>query len=324
MNPKDGLLVIGGYDQARVNGPFSNFSVGNWSLDTACPLQVTITNASFGGTSLMNGTQNIIACVEPAAYKTVFPPAVAKQFGIASSQNTALFPKGFQYDASKRPTGNLTITLAGGYQTTIPNDELFLPLRGSDKNGRFAIVNDTIQEAQVTDTRNSDPHSITPTLGGQFLTYNYLVVDYKIGQFRMAPAVPLQNDNVNPKPTTICTPADSSNTPAPSSSKHTGAVVGGIVGAVGGLALIACLVFCLLRRRKPKVDSNTRALSALGAPYGTQDGIHPPQPVLHRQLSEMDGGHYEQKAPIYEMPTYRYSGIPKPDVIHEVGATESK
>ena len=44
----------------------------------------------------------------------------------------------------------------------------------------------------------------------------------------------------------------STGTPTPSPPSHTGAIVGGVVGGVGGLALIGLLAFCLLRRRKQK------------------------------------------------------------------------
>lgn len=211
--PVDGLLVIGGYDQARVAGPFTSFPVGNWSLSRSCPLQVTISQITYAGISLFaNSSETINACIEPSTQRNVFTPDVASAFGRVTSQNSSAY-SGMYYPVNQRPTGNLTITLSNGYNTTITNSELFAPLRGSDQYGRYAIVNNSIIEAGVADNRKSDPSSVLPTLGGLFLTFNYLIVDYEKGEFRLAPAVPSDQQIASSNITTICTP-----TPSPSSA----------------------------------------------------------------------------------------------------------
>ena len=217
--PVDGLLVIGGYDQARVAGPFTSLPVGNWSLSRSCPLQVTVSQITYAGISLFaNSSETINACIEPSTQRNVFTPDVASAFGRVTSQNSTAY-SGMYYPVNQRPTGNLTITLSNGYNTTITNSELFTPLRGSDQYGRYAIVNNSIIEAGVADNRQSDPSSVLPTLGGLFLTFNYLIVDYEKGQFRLAPAVPSDQQTASSNITTICTPTSSpSSAPSPPAS----------------------------------------------------------------------------------------------------------
>ena len=142
----------------------------------------------------------------------MFTLDVASAFSRVISQNSLAY-SGMYYPVNQRPTGNLTITLSNGYNTTITNSELFAPLRGSDQYGRYAIVNNSIIEAGVADNRKSDPSSVLPTLGGLFLTFNYLIVDYEKGEFRLAPAVPSDQQIASSNITTICTP-----TPSPSSA----------------------------------------------------------------------------------------------------------
>ncbi|KAF2177629.1 hypothetical protein K469DRAFT_356510 [Zopfia rhizophila CBS 207.26] len=283
VDPRDGLLVIGGYDQARINGEFSTFPVG-------LPL-------------IRAGSDEIIACVEPATQRSVFTPEIATTFAQITGQNSTLYPKGMHYNVSERPMGDMTITLSNGYQTTISNEELFTPLRGSDKNGRYAITNDSIVEAGVADNRKNDPGDVTPTLGGLFLTFNYLVVDYAKGEFRLAPAVAATNDNVSPNPTTICTPSDSA-APAPiptssdkpgGSKMNVGAIAGGTVGGLASVAILAGLGFLLFRRRRQAQKSAT---------------VEMPSPVaVSRQPSEMMAA--EEPVPVYEMPTSRHASLRK-------------
>jgi hypothetical protein len=119
------------------------------------------------------GDGNIDACVEPSVQRFVFPPSVATNFGVLTGQNATVYPKGMQYNVTSRPTGDLQITLSNGYQTTITNEELFAPLRGSDQYGRYAITNDSIVEAAISDNRDDNPDEVDTNLGALFLTFNY-------------------------------------------------------------------------------------------------------------------------------------------------------
>ena len=112
----------------------------------------------------------------------MFTLDVASAFGRVTSQNSLAY-SGMYYPVNQRPTSNLIITLSNSYNTTITNSELFAPLRGSDQYSRYAIVNNLIIKAGVADNRKSNPSSVLLTLSGLFLTFNYLIVDYKKGEF---------------------------------------------------------------------------------------------------------------------------------------------
>lgn len=219
-------MVVGGYDSSRVNGNFTTFPVADFSDDLPCPLQVNITGLTFSGQSLLNTSEVITACIEPYTQRSVFPPDVASAFAQVTGQNSTAYPKGMEYASDETPAGDMTITLSNGYNTTITNSELFTLLRGSDEYGRYAITNTSIVEAGVADNRDEDPSTQTPTLGGLFLTFNYLVVDYNQSVFRMAPAVA---SDVETEMTlkTVCTPTPTpiaSSSPVPSSSRYERAV----------------------------------------------------------------------------------------------------
>ncbi|KAK1056199.1 hypothetical protein LTR74_015110 [Friedmanniomyces endolithicus] len=261
LTPVDGLMVLGGYDAARVNGNFTSFPVADASAALPCPLQVNITGLYFAGQSLLGDSQAMTACIEPYVQRFVFTPAVAQTFAQITAQNASLY-KGMDYNASSTPPGNLTITLSNGYTTNITNDELFTLRRGSDQYGRYAITNNTVVEAGISDNRAKSPASQTPTLGGLFLTFNYLVMDYENDEFRLAPAV-ASDAQTGSSLTTVCTPtappsAIPSPTPAPPPANHTAAIAGGVVGGVVGLALIAAAIaFVLFRRRRRQRQDRT-------------------------------------------------------------------
>ncbi|OAG22759.1 hypothetical protein CC77DRAFT_1018742 [Alternaria alternata] len=308
IDPHDGLLVVGGYDRARVDpaSNFTTFPIGEWSLERACPLQVTVTNLTYQDRPLIpDGSDELIACIEPSTQRFVFPPAIAQAFGVYTGQNETAYPGKMHYNVSNRPMGDLVVTLAGGYQSTIPNKELFAPLRGSDQYGRYAITNDSTLEASISDTRASDPGDVDSTLGGLFLTFNYLLVDYAKSEFQLAPAVAADAKDVSPDPTVICTPTNTtpaSPTPTPEKSTNTGAIAGGVVGGVAGLALLGTIGFLLFRR-------NRRAKE--GPPVSEIDGQpHSPVQQVSRQPSEMMT---HEAAPVHEMPATRYPSFRKPE-----------
>jgi hypothetical protein len=251
------------------------------------------------------GSDELIACIEPSTQRFVFPPAIAQSFGLYTGQNETAYPRKMHYNVSNRPSGDLVITLAGGYQSTIPNKELFAPLRGSDKYGRYSITNDSTLEAFVSDTRAGDPGDVDSTLGGLFLTFNYLLVDYAKSEFQLAPAVAADAQDVSPDPTTICTPTDTTpTTPTPTpeekKSTNTGAIAGGVVGGVAGLALIGSIGFLLFRRSR-------RAKHPPGV-VNEIDG-QTIQPVT-RQASEMMA---QEVSYVHEMPASRNASFRKPE-----------
>lgn len=267
---------------------------------------MTVTNLTYQDLPLIpDGSNELIACIEPSTQRFVFPPAIAQAFGVYTGQNETAYPGKMHYNVSSRPMGDLVVTLAGGYQSRIPNKELFAPLRGSDKNGRYAITNDSTLEASVSDTRASEPGDVDSTLGGLFLTFNYLLVDYAKSEFQLAPAVAADAKDVSPDPTVICTPTNTAPvnpTPTPEKkSTNTGAIAGGVVGGIAGLALLGAIGFLLFRR-------NRRAKEP---PISEIDGQpHSPAQQVSRQPSEMMA---HEAAYVHEMPASRHASFRKPE-----------
>ena len=250
FSPVDGALIIGGYDPARIDGDFTTYPLGNWSLQQPCPLQVTISSVLYNrpnGTSDLLTSEDMIACVEPFQDRLTFTPAVTEKLANVTSYNSSY--NGLTYPIAQAPDGNLTIVLDNNYTTVIPNSELFTLQRGSDQLGHYAITNSSIVATGIMYNAQSDPTTVRPTLGGLYLTFNYLVVDYESGQFQLAPAVQgTQPTSFSPIQKICSQTPTGKKTPRNSSSK-TGAIVGGTVGGVLALVIIGVLAFLYFRRQ---------------------------------------------------------------------------
>ena len=265
--------MIGGYDTSRLAGNLSTFYLGNWTSQLSCPLQVRVTavtyvfpNGSLGsvlGGSDLDGVHNdssgMAACVEPFQERFTFTPLMVERFvSITGYDNSTNSPyAGLNFPAHSRPKGTLQIKLDNGYTTTIPNEQLFTLKRGSDDNGLYVVTNSSIFEAGITYNADVDPKIVQPRLGGLYLTFNYLIVDYDNGKFQMAP-----NLNEAPGPsasiTTICTPSSVNSNLDPEQTKTSfghgpsrAAKIGwGTTGAIVGFAATAGLSMYLLHKRR--------------------------------------------------------------------------
>lgn len=253
LSPADGTLTVGGYDSSRVAGNFTTFPLGDWTLQQPCPLQVTVSSIMYNqpnGSSELLTSNNMVACIEPNSDRLTFTPDVVENFANITGYNPSFAD--LTYPTAQAPDGNLTITLDNNHTTVIPNSELVALKRGSDEFGHYEITNSSIVETSITYNAQSDPTTTQPILGGTYLTFNYLVVDYESGQFQMAPAVQ-GNQPTNPQAIkTICTPKSAvSSTPSPQKkSTETGAIVGGTVGGVAALATTGVLVVLYRRHHR--------------------------------------------------------------------------
>ncbi|KAK0927438.1 hypothetical protein LTR29_017642, partial [Friedmanniomyces endolithicus] len=313
LAPVDGLMVLGGYDASRVDGNFTTFPVADGSESLPCPLQVNVTGLIFARQPLLNGSEVMIACIEPYVQRFVFTPAIANSFAQITGQNATLY-SGMDYDAANTPPGDLTITLSTGYNTTITNSELFTLRRGSDQYGRYAITNASVVEAGISDSRNKDPASQTLTLGGLFLTFNYLVMDYEQMEFRLAAAVASDVDTGTTLQT-VCTrtatpSAKPSPAPSPKRPINTAAIAGGVVGGIVGLALIAsAIAFFLFRSRRRRRQNQdpppiTEMASPVMSPRSMSDANTLRSPMTWTSV-EAPTMEKRQVSEVHEMPASR-------------------
>lgn len=263
LTPRDGTLVVGGYDTSRFVGNLTTFPLGNWTQQP-CPLQVVVTDVWYLAPdsptrdSLFEGNSNsMVACVEPFQQRFTFLPSMVERFALWTRYNDSYPSLTFPVDSS--PPGALEIRLDNGYVTTIPNDHLFTPKRGSDENGHYVVTNSSIVETGIEYNVDKTDAGVRPILGGLFLTFNYLVVDYDSDQFHMASMVqrtPGSSASITasctPSPTTAGSNTNSSQTITShaNGSSRAAAIGGGTAGAVAGFAAIAVLCYCLVRKRR--------------------------------------------------------------------------
>jgi len=192
--PRDGSLVLGGYDESSLGGPFFNYSISNpITLNNRyCPLQVSITgmtlkisngNGSAPQSKVVYSVANKLpTCIEP--YDNLFrlpspflndikgmlaQVSVNNSAPVGSSQYKSLFnlEPGLVYPSSAGTFSvSMEITINEGLTVTIPSHELVRPLRGLDENGMQAI--DTrFNEVQVYGEPAPEE---APVLGKAFLS----------------------------------------------------------------------------------------------------------------------------------------------------------
>ena len=184
---REGELVIGGWNEGRVDGDWWEFDVSDMNGGVrSCPLSVKMTDITLlspdGGneTSLKDFSTTITACIEPYdnhfrwqagmidKWKTLtgFDQQLVDPY-TTSDQGLAFIEPGLPYEKSKAQGWQLRITLEGGYQTTITYDEMTRDLEGWNKNGVLERVPDISNVAILNIPIREDE---TPTLGKIFLS----------------------------------------------------------------------------------------------------------------------------------------------------------
>jgi hypothetical protein len=275
-NPVDGLLVIGGYDTARVDGDFTTFGTS-----LKCPTCVLVTNITYnsvsGSSSLFsNSSETLEVALEPFERSLELPQDIFDNFAHISQGTWNDSLGALTYPRANPPDGNLTITLLNGYTTVIPASELFSISRLYDSSGVYSIFDPDSMIAEVDNY--TDPQYV-PSWGIPFLTMNYMVMDYEKDTFQMAPAIRTDlSSEGGPLIKALCTGVVSSPTSSPTHTptaqptaptsvapiarhNHIGAIVGGVVGGVAGLALIAIVILFILSRRKKEPAARGRAIA---------------------------------------------------------------
>ena len=285
--PADGKLVIGGYDSSRLEaGSNHSFPIANVTDQVPCPLQVNVTQITFGRgvdeQSLFGQDGgSFTACIDSSSDVFVFPPEVALKLGTITNANSTPSTKTFWYSKNFAPTNQIRVILDDGYSTTFYPDDYVQPYRTSDQSGHLNVYNESLRNLNILDNANDDAAGVQPQLGTVWLKKNYLIVDYEKNEFQIARAlqgpataaedlVSLCTQTANPASSSSSsphqkttdsvspTPPNSTNSdsrssdshPSPKKSNHTSAIVGGVVGGAAGLALMACLLFWLLALRR--------------------------------------------------------------------------
>ncbi|MCJ1246763.1 hypothetical protein MMC30_003972 [Trapelia coarctata] len=286
-NPRDGSLVLGGYDKASVNGHFTNYSMDYPVIQRTesriCPLQVIIEKlvlrpASGVDVELISGSQPTPACIE--LYDNLFrlPPTVLQLFkentgwkdATTVDSDLLVAEPGLLYPRSVGFNGSLIFLLNNGLEVEIPNEELQHPVRGINENGT-RILQDNITEVNIY----SQPAPLDMSvLGKVFLSQVYLAVDYQEMQFKLSrfAAHAVTPDPTAPESSTIsCF--------SPTMEPSTIALI--VIAAVFGLFLSGLLLYCVTRRSRGSPSAHAPFAELSKAPphadernhYSTSSGV---------------------------------------------------
>jgi hypothetical protein len=274
----DGNLTIGGYDKARVGGAWTNFTTQADYLNNSCPLQVLVKdvrlNNIHGSFSLIADSEAAVpACVDPLQNQFTFTQTMYDPFANLTAHPVNPAEAGGSnftqqtYPRENEPLiGNLTVELSNGFTTVIPHYEFVSQERGTDAEGKYAVLNTS--RIMVRAGTMSD-NSGGMVLGGVYLSLNYLLVDYANQMFHLAPAAIGELDDQDYEIVKVCGSASfdgTDNSIGPVRTKSTigsivGGVLGGLVAVAAGLGLIS-----YLRRRRSTPCLNTGEISAAPAP----------------------------------------------------------
>ena len=251
--PADGLLVIGGYDQARVDGDWTSFPY-NASCFGCLTLTEVYYESSSGKTSLFdNSSQTLEVLMEPFSPGMFLPGAMIQKF--ASLTGATYIPEWlvWGYNINNAPSGNISMTFSTGFKTTINSADLFRSPRAYNGTGIYHYAN----PSEIVSTLWNDTAITNYGVLGQTLLSNYMMlVNHQTKELKLAPAK--RDEYLTPKISPICAPLarttpSAVSTPVPvhhSKSNHAGAIAGGVVSGALGLALIALGFWFLLRRRR--------------------------------------------------------------------------
>ena len=148
LAPRDGHLIIGGYDAASLAGPLYNYSMSNTTTagSRVCSLQIVVSQLNlsrqgFEDVTLSSEGTPMTCCVEPLDDMLRLPSNVLELFqqstnwqdDISVPNSLYIVERGLYYNTSFN--GTLKFSLKDGPVIEIPDYELAQPLRGIGPNG---------------------------------------------------------------------------------------------------------------------------------------------------------------------------------------------
>ena len=253
-----GSLMIGGYADRFYTGELHTKNITDNTFCPACfqVSKMVYTGAAGRTTNLLSDESTPLAIyVEPYYPTIIVPDDTLHKFGNVTGGTWYEALQLYEYDANDAPQGNITVTLANGLVTTIPNEALFDP-PGYDggvlaENRNNSAVYGLMQPWTAYSRTQVDNAAV---FGIPYAAFVYMIRDYERNTLQIANAN--QNAQISGDATTICPIKTSKGS---GGSSHTGAIAGGVVGGVVGLLLIAALAWFLLRRRKKSAATKQNA-----------------------------------------------------------------
>ena len=243
----NGSLTLGGYDTGRFEGPLYSFPV---KPDDMNPFAVQVSDILINDVSDVSGAVSLFeraeseekqdikpfeAKITSDQYPMSFPYEITKAYkSILSAETSEYSDRSLRLRKSFK--GSMSIKLSSGFIVTLPNDVM-------------------VNETQISPVAERDQNSTQPFhLSLAWLSQVYLMVDLDASRFFLAQAI-TENKFVTPE--TFC----SGETPEVyqlkkgddfASTGMVGAVIGGVVGGLGFVVLVVCLLLFGIRFRKNK------------------------------------------------------------------------
>ncbi|KAJ8124325.1 hypothetical protein O1611_g9317 [Lasiodiplodia mahajangana] len=290
----DGVLVLGGYDQAKVSGQ-------GYTLDLqpvpSCSTEIVVTvsdiilhfpNGTDASIVTAAGGGGFPACLVPdyPGLMTLADDPYFEEFQMVTNASITQRSGGQEfwtmlYDDGTDPfMGDMSINIQYGPSIRIPNSELVIPERTIDSSTGMVVANYSRSNLVINSLQEVNKNDISQ-LGRMFLSSAYVMVNQDSGQFTIWQANPTSFedlvgvDSTGKEITTFCTNSTTPGTTAPGqtavSSQNTtptklssGAIAGIVVGAVAALAIVIGVLFWRRRRSRANLVRQPHPQAAPG------------------------------------------------------------
>lgn len=260
---QDGELVVGGINTARFDyTTLTEFPLSGYGAKSRCPFQVmlsdvVLTNSEGEHSLFKDPDAQVPACIDTVQNAFTFTKTMFDEWA-RLTQHVAYDGSNYTaqlYPAAREPLlGSLTIRLTNGYTSVIPHYELVSMERGTDAQGKYAVLNSSRVMAAVQ-TGAGDLGVDVPLLGGVFLSQNYLRADYDKDRFWLARAETAPT--LKPAIGTICHPVATEPAESTRSSGDDSSDLGLKIGLPVAFTVAALGVFAwwlFKRHRQPLVS----------------------------------------------------------------------
>ncbi|VUC26954.1 unnamed protein product [Clonostachys rosea] len=340
--PIDGSIVLGGYDEDKAAGQSytaplvydDESSTGCW---TGMKVELSDIRLNFRDgrdISLVHANTTLAVCLVPQRQLLLeAPDEYILNFEALTKTKSLELPSDTQnqfrvYNAEEAFDGDITFSLTSGLDILVPNSQYMVPFVNTDRK-QSPTTSNTTHELLIQSTSNQ-----LATLGGYFFTSAYLMVNHDAGTFTLWKANPTRTSKLvqvlGDDTFTGCDKnQESSLTPrGEAQNPVSGGVIGGAVaGSVAGLAIIALVIFFIIRHQR-RSNVKVPAVSAFDdLPRASSRTKIPDEPV---EMSPIKG---RQRPPseVYNVPQELYGSEPvsherraSPIVVFELDASERR
>ena len=324
-HPRDGDIVVGGYDKAIVDAK----TMTSFKMVPNCGICLTVESLDFypdGGKSTKLNDKPFLVDLTFAPYLWMYVPSTVydnlpEKLDLVGDTD----PEGYYWIPQNKTDGHITVEFTN-FTTTLPSHEVFSRRRKINDDGSLYWNTTLPPIVGLSDGGNSAKY----TWGLAFMSQHYLIVDWEREEFqigRIKDDIIIPGTHPEPQLKALCGPNDKSDSSSGGSTgsldeeldkgtstksgPNTGAIAGGVIGGVAVLAIIAALVWFCMRRRKRQSQQAAKSSHpqitepALNATndlnYVHEAYTTPSSTVMSSRgaMSEM-GGYYQPKRDVKE------------------------